>query len=111
MPCNALIQPHIDYACSAWYPNLTKNLTKKIQISRNKCIRFCLGLDNRTHIDIGVNQFKTINWLPVQSRFEQCVAMNAYKFCKEMGPAYMCDTYSLTKNLQTTGRSIHTKVI
>ena len=20
--CNALIQPHYDYACSAWYPNL-----------------------------------------------------------------------------------------
>ena len=23
--CDALIQPHSDYACSAWYPNLTKN--------------------------------------------------------------------------------------
>ena len=22
--CNALIQPHFDYACSAWYPNLNK---------------------------------------------------------------------------------------
>ena len=22
--CNAFIQPHFDYACSAWYPNLTK---------------------------------------------------------------------------------------
>ena len=22
--CNVLIQPHFDYACSAWYPNLTK---------------------------------------------------------------------------------------
>ena len=24
MLCNALIQPHFDYACSAWYPNLSK---------------------------------------------------------------------------------------
>ena len=24
--CNALIQPHFDYACSALYPNLTKKL-------------------------------------------------------------------------------------
>ena len=24
MLCNALIQPHFDYACTAWYPNLTK---------------------------------------------------------------------------------------
>ena len=22
--CNGLIQPHFDYACSAWYPNLYK---------------------------------------------------------------------------------------
>ena len=22
--CNAMIQPHFDYACSAWYPNLNK---------------------------------------------------------------------------------------
>ena len=24
--CNAFIQPHFDYACSAWYPNLSKKL-------------------------------------------------------------------------------------
>ena len=24
--CNALIQPHFDYACSAWYPNLPEKL-------------------------------------------------------------------------------------
>ena len=29
MLCNAFIQPHFDYACPAWYPNLTEK-TKKI---------------------------------------------------------------------------------
>ena len=85
MLCNALIQPHFDYACSAWYPNLNKNLTKKIQTAQNKCIRFCLGLENRDHI--GVNEFKTINWLPVQNRYEQCVSVSVFKFCKNLGPA------------------------
>ena len=28
MLCNALIQPHFDYACSAWYPNLNVKLKK-----------------------------------------------------------------------------------
>ena len=42
--CNALIQPHFDYACSAWYPNLNKKLLIKLQTSQNKCIRFCLQL-------------------------------------------------------------------
>ena len=40
--CNALIHSHLDYACSAWYPNLTENTKKKIQIMQNKYIRFCL---------------------------------------------------------------------
>ena len=27
--CNAFIQPHFDYACTAWYPNLTKKNKKQ----------------------------------------------------------------------------------
>ncbi|MEO1917133.1 MAG: reverse transcriptase family protein, partial [Candidatus Thioglobus sp.] len=29
--CNALIQPHFDFACLAWYPNLTKKIKMKLQ--------------------------------------------------------------------------------
>ena len=43
--CKALLQPPFDYACSAWYPNLSKKLRNRIQIFQNKCIRFCLQLD------------------------------------------------------------------
>ena len=67
--CNALIQPHYDYACSAWYPSLYKQLLKKIQISQHKCTRYCLKLDNRAHI--GANDFKEINWLPTKERVSQ----------------------------------------
>ena len=28
--CNALIKPHFDYECTAWYPNLCKKLKNKI---------------------------------------------------------------------------------
>ena len=41
--CNALIQPHFDYACSAWHPKLSKKLKNRIQTSQNKYIRFCLS--------------------------------------------------------------------
>ena len=43
--CNALIQPHFDYACSAWHPNRSLKLNNKVKASQNKCIRFCLKLD------------------------------------------------------------------
>ena len=39
--CSALIQPHFDYACAAWYPNLNKKYRNKLQVLQNKCIRFC----------------------------------------------------------------------
>ena len=29
--CHALIQPHFDYACAAWDPNLSKKLKNRIQ--------------------------------------------------------------------------------
>ena len=57
--CNALIQPHFDYASSVWYPNLTQKMKNKIQITQNKCIRYCLQLDKMTHIS--KNEFETLN--------------------------------------------------
>ena len=60
--CSALIQPHFDYASSAWYLNLTQKLKNKIQITQNKCIRYCLKLDKITHIS--KNEIETLNWLP-----------------------------------------------
>ena len=65
--CNALIQPHFDYSSSAWYPNLTQKMKNKIQITQNKCIRYCLQLDKMIHIS--KNEFETLNWLPVSYRF------------------------------------------
>ena len=48
--CNALIQPHFDYASQSWFPNLSKALSNKIQCAQNKCIRFCLNLGNRANL-------------------------------------------------------------
>ena len=50
--CEALIQLHFDYACTAWFSNLSKRLKLCLQVSQNKCIRFCLELDKRSEICI-----------------------------------------------------------
>ena len=101
--CNALIQPHFDYACAAWYPNLNRRFVKKIQISQNKCIRFCLKLDNREHI--GVGEFRKINWLPTKERFEQCLCTNIFKFFKKMSPAYISEIFKPFSHGYSTRRS------
>ena len=79
--CNALIQPHCDYACPVWYPSLNKRLSKKIQTSQNKCIRYCLNLDNRAHV--GIDEFIKINWLPTKERVAQCISVIIFKFFKK----------------------------
>ena len=101
--CNALIQPHFDYACAAWYPNLNKRFVKKIQICQNKCIRFCLKLKNRDHVD--VKEFREINWLPTKERFEQCVCANIFKFFKNMSPACTSELYKPFSHGHNTRRS------
>ena len=50
---------------------------------------------------------KKINWLPVESRYEQCVSMSAFKLFYGLGPAYMSDMFSLSPNLRTSRRSTY----
>ena len=102
MLCNSLIQPHFDYACSAWYPNLNKKYINKVKIARNKCIRFSLFLESRAHI--GVNEFRKINCLPTRERFEQCVNVGVYKFCKNISPS-MSDIFVKNNIGHNTRRS------
>ena len=53
--CNALIQHHFDYACIAWYPNLSNKLKDKLQVTQNKCIGFCLKLQSKEHISMNIS--------------------------------------------------------
>ena len=94
--CNSLTLPYFDYACSAWNPNLNKRLKTKLQILQNKCIRFCLNLNNRPYI--GRNEFEQINWLPVNDRFKQIISTMPFKFCNNTNPPYMSDVLNQLVN-------------
>ena len=76
--CNALIQPLFDYACTAWFPNLSKKLRLRLQATQNKCIRFCLQLDKMSRIC--VKEFLELNWLNVHDRYLQFIISDIFKF-------------------------------
>ena len=105
MLCNALIQPHFDYACQAWYPNLTKTLSTKIQCAQNKCVRFCLNLNSHTHLD--KKHFEEINWLPVPERTNQRVCASVYKYFNKLAPSYMSDIFIPQKTSINTRNSMY----
>ena len=102
--CNTLIQPHFDYASWAWSPNLTQKMKNKIQITQNKCIRYCLQLDKMTHIS--KNEFETLNWLPVKDRFNQSINLIVFKYFTKQCPSYLNQVFELASptNLRTKNR-------
>ena len=101
--CNAIIQPHFDYAGSAWYPNLNQKFKSKLETMQSKCIRYCLQLDSRNHI--GIKEFEQINWLPVSKRFNRCISSNAFKCFNENCPLDLYDLYKQSGKDQINTRS------
>ena len=96
--CNVSIQPHFDYVFIAWYPNLTKKLKDKLQVTHNKSIWFCWKLNCRKYI---LNEhFEKLNWLSTNQRFKQGVIHTVFK-C----PAYMNEIFMPTENTRISTRN------
>ena len=104
--CNSLIQPHFDYACTAWYPNFTKKLKDKLQVTQN--IRFCLKLQCREHISN--EHFQKLNWLPINQRLKQCVTSAVLKFVQNKCPAYMSEVFRSAENITINTRNSYLKL-
>ena len=92
----ALIQCHFDYACSAWYGGLKLKLKQRLQICQNKMIRYVLGLHPRSHI--GYNEFKIVNWLPVEKRVQQLNVNHMFKIFNNTAPSYLSEQFERVQN-------------
>ena len=102
MLCNAIVQLHFDYACSAWYPNLNENAIQ-IQIVQSKCVRFCLMLDKRHQISS--KGFESINWLPVNKRVYQCINAITFKSVTDACPIFLREIYESAPQSRIESRS------
>ena len=101
--CNALIQPHFDYACPAWYPNFTEKTKKKIQFMQNKSIRFCLRLD-KMH-QISEEDFRLINWFPTSKRIDHCINNITFKFVNNTCPYYLKEIFEFAPHCRIDTRN------
>ena len=80
---------------------LQKHFLTNYNMLKNKCIRFCLNLENRAHLD--KRAFKKINWLPTNERVNQHIYVSAYN----TSPSYMSDIFTSCKVMQNTRNSAH----
>ena len=88
---NGLIQPHFNHGCSLWFPLLKKKLKLKLQKAQNKCIRFCLNLPWRSHVD--PFHFRKINWLPIIDRVEYCIVNAVFKYWNRIALVYIHEMF------------------
>ena len=103
-----MIKPFFDYACNAWYPNINKKLETRLQAAQNKCIRFCLKLDDRFRLKS--KELEIINWLPVQERISQCAVCNVYKFFSKHFSDCFEELFSPTEETAIRARSSFQKL-
>ena len=100
--CNIMFPPLFDYACNTWYSNINKKLKMLLQAAQNKCIRFCLKLNDKSSIKS--EDFEKKNWLPIHDRVSQCSLCSIYKFFIKNCPKYFDEIYV---PLETNG--VHTR--
>ena len=91
LPCDALIQPHFDYACTVWYPNLSKKLEDKPQVAQETYI--CN------------EHFHKLNWLSINQRFQQYVTSTVFKFVQNKCPAYISEVFRPAENMRINTRN------
>ena len=63
----------------------------KLQKAQNKCVRFCLNLPPRSHID--PSHFIKINWVPVSDRVEYCIVNTIFKYWNGIVPGYIHEVF------------------
>ena len=82
---------HFDYACSFWYPGLSKLLGNRLQVTQNKMIRFVLKLDPRSHLEL--DEFKSLGWLPVSKIVDQIIQNHIFKIKSGTSPESMNERF------------------
>ena len=71
-------------------------------------ICFCLKLDKMYHIS--EEEFKTINWLPVDQRVQQSLNVTVFKYINKVCPYYMKEVSEYASQGRISSRNNYAKL-
>ena len=80
-----------------WYPSLSQYWKTRLQTTQNKLVRFVLNMNSRSHV--GIEQFKSLNWLPVSKRVDQLTLCHVHKIKSDMSPNYLKEKFVPLNNV------------
>ena len=95
----ALVQPHFDYACTAWFSSTPKAVKLKLQTAQNKLVRVVLKLPRFSHV--GQPQFAELNWLSVADRVSHLKLCVTHKILFSTVPRYLENYFKLVRETHT----------
>ena len=75
---------------------------------QNKCIRFCLQLDNRSHI--GLNELEKINWLNTNDRYRQNLCTIVFNSLHGNCPLYISKMFDVVQQGNRSTRFSYLKL-
>ena len=75
---------------------------------QNKCICFCLKLDKMHHIS--EEDFKAVNWLPVDQRVQQSLNVTVLKYVNNACPYYMKEVFEYASQGRISSRNNYTRL-
>ena len=87
--CSALVNPHFEYACNAWYRSVNAKVKHKLQTAQNKMIISLPNYGCRRHI--GFFDFKKSNCLDINARVDYVSFNLMFNICNNVAPSYMRD--------------------
>ena len=88
---NGLIVSRILYGIGIW-GNTSENITKKVQICLNKCVRYVLGCNKYTK---EVEMMNECNWLNVSELTEYFSILQLWKVLRWKSPKYLREKFSI----------------
>ena len=71
-------------------------------------ICFCLKLDKMYHIS--EEEFKTINWLPVDQRVQQSLNVTVFKYVSKACPYFMKEVFEYASQERISSRNNYAKL-
>ena len=94
--CMALLQCHLDYCSTTWYPTLSSKLKNKLQTTQNKIVRYILNFNHREHV--GQTRLDSLKFLNVSDRVEQLRLNHVFKIRQGLSPVYLSEGFIQLSN-------------
>ena len=107
--CESVVLSQFNY-CDTVYSNMDVFLENKIQKIQNICVRFIFDYRPKDTCD-HKKLLKNLNWLNMKNRRIMHGLTIIYKILNGLAPNYLCDSFTLTSEIQNVNtRTAHNSI-